>query len=121
MSQLLGELEEQIMQIIWDAKRPLKPADVSRLLERELAYNTVMTIMKRLTDKELLKRSKRGNTYYYQPVKTKQNYVKSSVSKLFHGLVSNYGELAISQFVDTLKADPASLDKLTQYLDEITD
>lgn len=118
MAKLLGELEQKIMDILWRENRSLKPAEVLECLGEDLAYTTVMTVLKRLHDKKLLKRYKCGNHYCYIPGKAKQKFVKNRIGGVFRDILDSYGDLAISQFIDTVKEDPENLKILQDYLDQ---
>lgn len=64
-----GELERQVMVLLWRAGEPLTVADVQGLLvrERDLAYTTVMTVLDRLAKKGLARRERRGRAWCYEP------------------------------------------------------
>jgi len=98
-------------------KKPLKPAEVREKINKSSAYTTIMTVMKRLTDKGLLKRRRLGKVYYYSPAKQKKVFAKKSLGNLFKYIMNSYGELAISQFLDTIKSNPSDMEKLKQFLD----
>lgn len=114
---ILGELEQKIMNIIWDQNTPVAVKDVVAVLNDDSAYTTVMTVMKRLVDKGLLNRELSGKNYVYIPKTEKKDFAKSKLEVLFESIVSSYGELAISQFVDALKKNPHDLETLKEYLD----
>lgn len=118
MTKIFGDLEQEIMDIVWDSQNPVKPSDVQKKLRKELSYNTVMTVMSRLEKKGVLKRQKCANFYCYQSAKPREKYVKNNVGELFQNLLGSYGELAISQFVDTVKNDPKNLELLEEYLND---
>ena len=63
-----GELERQVMVLLWRAGEPLTVADVQGLLirDRDLAYTTVMTVLDRLAKKGLARREARP-AWYYEP------------------------------------------------------
>lgn len=70
---ILGELEQQIMTVLWRSRTPLLVRDVQEALaaqERDLAYTTVMTVMDRLTKKGALDRELEGRAWKYRPVRT---------------------------------------------------
>jgi predicted transcriptional regulator len=116
----IGELEQEVMKILWESDVPMKPKEVqSKLLPRELAYTTVMTIMGRLSDKGLLSRHDRNGAYYYYPAVNRDTFASENLKGVFSGLVSSYGEVAISQFIDTIKDDPASIKALEAYLSKL--
>ena len=64
-----GELEQQVMVLLWRAGEPLTVADVQELLarDRDLAYTTVMTVLDRLAKKGLARRERRGRAWCYEP------------------------------------------------------
>jgi BlaI family transcriptional regulator, penicillinase repressor len=86
----LGETEMEILQHVWD----LGEASVSdvhqRILAyRKVAYTTIMTVMKNLSNKGLLSYEQRGVSYIYKAERTaeevRQNLVQRLVSKAFAG------------------------------------
>lgn len=115
---LLGPLEQQVMEVLWNSEKPLKPLDVLNNMKGEYAYTTIMTILKRLTDKNFACRKLAGKAFLYAPCHCKEDFVKSNLSGIFNGLVNSYGKLAIAQFVDTLKSDPSDLKTLQDYLNK---
>ena len=80
----------EILHHVW-ALGEASVADVrERMLEyREVAYTTVMTIMKNLADKEFLKYRKEGLSYIYSaainPDEVRGNLVHQIVDKVFKG------------------------------------
>jgi predicted transcriptional regulator len=116
-SKLFGSLEQQIIDILWKAEKPLKPLDVLKQLEGKHAYTTIMTVLKRMSDKRVLVRKMSGKAFVYSPVSKKETYIKNSLGTLYGSLVKNYGELAISQFVDIVKDNQGDMDLLKQFID----
>ena len=86
----LGPLEADIMQVIWK-RQAVTVQDVFEALsaERSIAYNTVMTVMTRLSQKGILCRQKQGRAYIYSPATTKAEVAKSMlqyvIDKIFGG------------------------------------
>jgi BlaI family penicillinase repressor len=61
------ELELQILKILWGQGPGTVREVQQRLLPgRRLAYTSVMTVMKIMTDKQYLRRSKEGNMHVYE-------------------------------------------------------
>ena len=54
-----GELEGNVLTVLWRAGRPLSPGQVRAELGADLAYTTVMTILSRLHAKGSVSRSRR--------------------------------------------------------------
>ncbi len=86
----LGETEMEVLHHVWDMGEATVKDVKKRILEnREVAYTTVMTVMKNLADKGYLKYRKDGVTYVYSPAQKPEsvrfNLVKDLVKKVFKG------------------------------------
>jgi len=62
-----GALESEVMAALWAADQPLTPGAVQEVLDGELAYNTVQTILVRLHDKGMVSRTPSGRGHAYTP------------------------------------------------------
>ncbi len=86
----LGETEMEILNHVWKLGEA-SVADVrEQILEsREVAYTTVMTIMKNLSDKSYLKYRKEGMSYIYsaavQPDQVRFSLIDRLIDKVFQG------------------------------------
>jgi predicted transcriptional regulator len=71
-----GDLEAAIMEVVWAAGAPVRVREVSEQLNRDrpLAFNTVQTVMENLYRKGWLGRQKDGRAYWYQPVRSRDDY-----------------------------------------------
>lgn len=114
-NQALGELESEIMEVIWK----LETASVRDVLKkisskRKIAYTTIMTVMSRLYDKSILKRSlDSSGAYVYRATKTREGFFASASKKMINGLLSDYGEVAVAQFLDAVES--SNLDDLKKW------
>src|SRR5260370_41796515 len=67
----LGPLEGQVMEVLWAAGEPLSVRavleDLNGARDQALAYTTVMTVMARLAEKDVLRRTMNGKGYVYEP------------------------------------------------------
>ncbi len=119
MKNMLGDLEEKIMNVIWFCDQALKPSEVKKAIGGDYAYTTIMTVMSRLHQKGILKRKKNGKAYYYSASKEKETFIKPKLRGIFKNILESYGDLAVSQFVDVLETlDPEDLEKLKEYLND---
>lgn len=114
---LLGCLEQKIMNVLWSSSVSLKPGEVQKKLEGIYAYTTIMTVLKRMADKKLVIRKLDGKVFYYSPVDNKEKFIKNNLSGIYGDLVRSYGKLAISQFVDVIKTNQKDLNSLKEFLD----
>lgn len=86
----LGETEMEILNHVWKLGEA-SVADVREqiLQTREVAYTTVMTIMKNLSDKSYLKYRKEGMSYIYSaavhPDQVRFSLIDRLIDKVFQG------------------------------------
>ncbi|MFI8993361.1 BlaI/MecI/CopY family transcriptional regulator [Streptomyces sp. NPDC053542] len=71
-----GELESDIMRVVWASEEPLSIQRITDALneERSLAYTTVMTVTERLRTKGWLGRTKQGRSYRYWALRSADDY-----------------------------------------------
>jgi predicted transcriptional regulator len=116
LEKLVGPLEAEVVRTAWAAGEPVS---VRQLLDRinrgrsaPLAYTTVMTVMNRLAEKDVLRRRKRGRGYVYEPV------AGDSAGLAVHGVMRDFGEAAMAHLVEEARSDPELLRRLQRLLDE---
>jgi predicted transcriptional regulator len=81
-----GELENEVLAVLWAAAVPMSPGEVQADIGGELAYATVSTILGRLHTKGLVTRTTTGRTHRYEPSITQADYVSTQVRRfLAHG------------------------------------
>lgn len=86
----LGETEMEVLHHVWDLGEATVKDVRKRILEnREVAYTTIMTVMKNLAEKGYLKYRKDGVTYVYSPAQepdsVRSNLIKNLITKVFKG------------------------------------
>lgn len=86
----LGDTEMEILHHVWKLeKATVAQVQECILRERKVAYTTVMTIMKNLSEKGLLDKELLGNTFVYRPAQpageVQQNLLRQFVEKVFKG------------------------------------
>jgi predicted transcriptional regulator len=67
----MGQLEAEVMSILWDTDDWLTPREVLARLQSDppVVYSTVMTILRRLWKKGIVDRRTVGKAFAYHPVK----------------------------------------------------
>ena len=121
LRQVLGDLEADIMEIIWQmGKATVRQVHEQLKKDRNPAYTTVMTVMSRLTDKEVLRKEKSGSAFIYYPVLSKQEFTKSTVKKVLNGLLTEFFSPTMNQFVDFLETeDPGKIEELSKLIEKM--
>lgn len=116
---VLGKLERDVMEIVWQSDNTVSGRGVTEKLQKDrmVAYTTIMTIMGRLVAKGLLKRKSQGNAYVYQAVYTKDKFLTKVSRQLITNFVDSFGELAVAHFIQEVEhIKPESREKLLKIL-----
>lgn len=102
---VIGDLESEIMEIVWRQKTPIAVRDVTEKLQekREIAYTTVMTVMGRLVEKGILTRKLHGISYIYEPTVTRDKFTANTVHRVFTATVSALGEASAAYFIKEIQ------------------
>ncbi len=103
-----GELERQVMVLLWRAGEPLTVADVQEFLVRDLAYTTVMTVLDRLAKKGLARRERRGRAWCYQPAEPQQVVLAREMAGLLHDVPVGVRDEALRLLAESLSPPPRS-------------
>lgn len=114
LSKVLGPLEAEVMRLVWSTPQPLSVRAVLRRLNEArtppLAYTTVMTVMARLAEKEILRRKLNGRGYLYEAA------LRDAAAIAVRSLVRDFGDAAVAGFVDEARADPKLRARLERLL-----
>lgn len=109
----LGPLETEILEIVWQLGSATVKDVHQQILadpDRDLAYTSVTTVLRRLTEKGWLKCSKKGKAFYWQPlVSQEQARAIKSYEQLNKFLAISNPDL-VASFADSL--DTASLKQI---------
>jgi predicted transcriptional regulator len=86
----LGETEMEVLHHVWDLGEATVADVRERILEdRDVAYTTIMTVLKKLAEKGYLTYHKEGRSYVYapaqQPDEVQHNLLQRLMEKVFHG------------------------------------
>jgi predicted transcriptional regulator len=100
-----GELEKQVLDVLWGAGGPLTPRQVHDELGtgRKLAYTTTMTILVRLYKKGLLQREPAGRAFAYRPRVSRAEWAAERMNDALTS--AGDASLALTHFVESLPAD----------------
>jgi predicted transcriptional regulator len=98
---ILGELETQVLEIIWE-RSEVSVRDVFEVLDnrRPLAYTTVLSTMRNLERKGFLQRSKSGTAHLYRPVYTRTELARLAVNEVVNGLLDGFGQPFLACLTD---------------------
>lgn len=117
---VLGELEAQIMEIIW-SRPPGEGITVRDVFEelyprRRIAYTTVMNTMVRLARKGLLAAERGEPAYVYRATLGRQEFVGRFVKRALEQLLVNFGGVAAERLQEYLS--PQTRTRLLRLVQE---
>lgn len=120
--QSLGELEAQILDIIWDLEPPVTSTQVFKIMypRRELSYSTIMLTMAKLSRKGILTQKRTGDkktdAFVYTPNITREQMgirllsevcdkvLGQPLAKAVCGILGTTGEMSPADLVKVEKA-----------------
>ena len=121
LNRFFGSLEAKIMEILWDGPE-MSIKDVKQKLDQEKStnFNTVMTVMNRLVDKGVLEKRMEKRTSLFQPLFSKEEFLRTQSRELTQDLMDEFGPLAVNHMLDALdEADPILIEKLEQKIKQL--
>ena len=81
----LPPLELEVMKSLWEMENATVGQTQAHMrATRLLAYTTVLTLLDRLTKKGAVRREKRGRSYVYSPVLTRDDALDVALHRLVH-------------------------------------
>ena len=100
---LQGELQIQIMAALWRIESgTVEDVRMAMPSRYRSAYNTVQTVLNRLTERGLLRRDRRSNHYVYRPIVSEAEYLTRSIRQSLAGASSDARETVLAQLIGGL-------------------
>ena len=110
----LGDLERVVMEHLWEAATgggtDFEGATVRQVLdrfegEREIAYTTVMTVLDRLSKKDLVTRERDGRAWRYLPADTREALTAQTMRRTMDDMDVTDRRTALLHFLDGATTD----------------
>jgi BlaI family penicillinase repressor len=114
----LGELELEVMKILWDRGR-CSVLQVSEQLSKQKGYarTTILTILQRLHKKGFLKRKKEDGVYRYEPIQKRQQ-VMGRLLNQFIDRVFDGSSTSLVQQLTGAKMSEEEMDQIKAIIDK---
>lgn len=112
----------EVLHHVWDMGEATVKEVRNRILERrEVAYTTIMTVMKNLAEKGYLKYRKDGVTYVYSPAQepdsVRTNLIKDLLTKVFKGSPKDLVQ-ALVKSEDLTEDDLSEIKKMIDRMED---
>src|SRR6185436_15066930 len=115
MAAEFGDRELDVMGVLWETGSATV-AEVRDRLPADLAYTTVLTILRNLEAKGFVRHEPRGKAHRYFPVVAKQAARKSALTRVLDSLFHSSPEELITHLVEERELSAAQLRRLGAYL-----
>ena len=112
----LTRREMDVMAVLWDLESGTV-AEVNERLDDDLAYNTVLTILRILERKGLAGREKQGRAHRYRPLLGRAEAGRSILGRLRDKVFCGSAELLMTQLVTEEQLSPEAVRRLRELLD----
>jgi predicted transcriptional regulator len=113
LERVLGELEARILETVWALGEPTVK-EVTAQLGPQAHFKTIMTVMNRMVEKQLLTRRLRGRQFVYTAVLDREAFIEQVASRVLSGLLSDFGSPTMAHFL--AGATPEQLAELEHLL-----
>jgi predicted transcriptional regulator len=116
MARRLTDRELDVMRVLW-ARGPSTVAEVRRELADELAYTTVLTILRTLEAKAIVAHEDAGRAHRYSARVTKDAAERTALKRLVDRVFGGSAERLLTHLVAERDLSPAELKRLRAILD----
>jgi BlaI family transcriptional regulator, penicillinase repressor len=111
----LGELEHDVMQIVW-SHGPITAETVRERLTRPLKESTVRTVLRRLEDKGYVIHTVEGRTFHFAAAEQRGAVAAKAVQRIVNWFCNGSLEEVLVGMVDNAALDPKQLQALSEKI-----
>ncbi len=115
MDILLHDRELDLMEVLWE-RGASTAAEVRDVLEDDLAYNTVQTILRRLEQKGYVGHTEEGRAHRYHALVEREQARGSALDRLLSRVFSGSPELLLTHLVSNRDLSEAQIQRLREVL-----
>jgi len=112
----LGELELEVMQLVW-AHAPVTAETVRERLDRRLKESTVRTVLRRLEEKGYVGHSIQGRTYVFRAPDDRKSVAAKAVRRVAEWFCNGSIEEVLVGIVDSKMLDKEQLELLAKKIE----
>jgi predicted transcriptional regulator len=116
MKVTLTDREADVMDVLWE-HGPSVVADVQKQLSDELAYTTVLTVLRTLEAKGYARHEEEGRQHRYFAAVQRQAAQKSALKHLLGKLFKDSSELLFARLVSDQKLTPEQIRRMRKLLE----
>ena len=111
----LGELEHEVMQLVW-SHGPVTAESVREHLKKPLKESTVRTVLRRLEDKGFVTHTVEGRTFHFEAAEKRGAVAAKAVQRIVNWFCNGSLEEVLVGMVDNAALDPKQLQVLSDKI-----
>lgn len=117
----ISDAEYEIMEIIWKEEGEVTTADIIEKLGKDnfWKHTTILTLAKRLVDKNVLKVRKENRINHYSPKISKDEYKSYQANGLIEDIYDGSIKSLVASLYDNKKIDEKDLKELKDWIGEL--
>ena len=113
------ELELEILKILWrEGPSPGRKIRDALVGFRDLAYTSVMTIMKIMTEKKYVRRKKTGGNFVYHPRVTEETVTRRMLGDMVDRVFDGSAATVMLNLLQTADLDERELGQLREIINQ---
>jgi BlaI family transcriptional regulator, penicillinase repressor len=112
--------ELDVMAVLWD-RGDATVAEVQEALADDLAYTTVLTVLRTLEEKGHVGHTEEGRAYRYHPLVEREEAGASALARLVDRVFGGSPELLLTQLVAERSLSDEELERMRRLLDRVRD
>ena len=110
----LSRPQLHVLQILWDADRPLKPAEIQERFAWSIENATLRSVLRGLLEGGEVSREKSGKAYLYSAAREKRNALSEMLDGLARVFSSGSRAGLLAQFLQDESLSPEEVKELTR-------
>lgn len=116
MDRMLTKREMDVMAVLWE-RGSATAAEVAERIDDDLAYNTVLTVLRILERKGFAGHRKVGRAHQFRPLVGREEAGRTILGRLRDKVFSGSAELLVAHLVSEERLSPEAVKRLQELLD----
>ena len=115
----ISDAEWQVMRVLWE-KSPLTVKEVIEILSKKSTwkYETIRTLVNRLTKKKAIGFEKKGRRHFFYPLLSQQECIRADADSFLNRAGSAMLKPILTTFIEKEQLSDKDIEELQQILDK---
>lgn len=113
----LSAAEREVMEVVWD-RGEVTAREAREALPRDVARNTVRTLLERMEDKGWVTHRESGRTFAYRAARPREESIGRKVREIVDTVCGGSPEALVAALLDYRGLRPGELERIRTMLEE---